>query len=423
MRNPLTLIGALGLAVLAGCTVKSTEAPSLAGPSTFATAITLRAEPDSIYFDPFTGSTITVEARNEKGQPIALNMRAEIRVGGIVQDYGTLSTKLVQTSPTTGQSRITYFPPAAPTSGTVTTQTVSIAVTPIGTDAGSETTRTVDIQLVPVGTIAPRNPDLVASFTVSPASPSAFTTVSFDASASTNKGVVCGTLCGYNWNFGDGTTGTGIKATKEYRSGGSKTVTLTVNDAFGATATAIQTVTVANAVAPTVSFVTSPSGTVGINQDIFFNASASTPAAGRTIVTYAWDFGDGETAGGVTTSHRFRAVGSYQVQLSATDDVGTVGKASPASITVTAGGPTVSATAQPSSQLRNQPIVFNVTATPASGSVISSYRFSYGDGTSDTGTASTQTHSYGTTGTFPVAITVTDSLGRATTITLTVTIT
>ena len=61
----------------------------------------------------------------------------------------------------------------------------------------------------------------------------------FDASNSTdNIGIMS-----YEWDFGDGTTGTGMQVTKSYSNPGTYTVTLTVKDAAGNTAIATLTVT------------------------------------------------------------------------------------------------------------------------------------------------------------------------------------
>ncbi|MEZ4825146.1 MAG: PKD domain-containing protein [Bacteroidia bacterium] len=50
-----------------------------------------------------------------------------------------------------------------------------------------------------------------------------------------------------------------------------------------------------------------------------FDASASVDSDG-TITAYSWDFGDGNTASGVTASHTFNAIGNYLVVLTVTDD-------------------------------------------------------------------------------------------------------
>ena len=40
------------------------------------------------------------------------------------------------------------------------------------------------------------------------------------------------------------------------------------------------------------------------NDTVFFNGTGSTAAAGRTVVSYNWDFGDGLTASGATAQRR-----------------------------------------------------------------------------------------------------------------------
>ena len=67
----------------------------------------------------------------------------------------------------------------------------------------------------------------VASFTVT--CPAATCTV--DASASTDTAP--GTISSYAWDFGDGTTGTGVSTTHTYTTGGAKTITLVVTDNQG----------------------------------------------------------------------------------------------------------------------------------------------------------------------------------------------
>lgn len=54
---------------------------------------------------------------------------------------------------------------------------------------------------------------------------------------------------------------------------------------------------------------------------VTFDASGSADANG-TIVSYAWDYGDGSTGSGVSANHTFTQTGSYSVRLTVTDNGG-----------------------------------------------------------------------------------------------------
>ena len=53
-----------------------------------------------------------------------------------------------------------------------------------------------------------------------------------------------------------------------------------------------------------------------INQDVSYNASASSVSNG----TYVWDFGDGAAGAGVTTTHRYLRGGTFTITLTVTSD-------------------------------------------------------------------------------------------------------
>ena len=416
MRSSLRIIGVLGLAALTACTTKSAEAPPLAGPSGFALSILMSADKDILTQNGLDEAVITVQALGPNGESKNVNLRAQILVQGVPQDFGTLSTKTLTTP-----AVIRYRAPAAATTP-VGPQGVTIAVTPIGADSNGEVSRTIEIRFVPQGVILPTNPALVPKFTVTPTPVQALASATFDASTTTNNGLPCSSACSYSWNFGDGTTGTGIVTTHEYRTAATFQVALTVTDSRGAQATAIQAVAVAQSTPPTALFRVSPI-TVGVNQDAFFNASESRPAPGRTIARYDWNFGDGSTGSGVTVSHRWSAPGTFQVVLTVTDDVGSTAQSQPTAYPVTPnGGTTAALDFLPATPRVGQQVSFNASASKSDTSTIVSYKFNYGDGSEETGTSPTQTHVYGAPGTVVATVTVTDAQGRTATAQKSVTI-
>jgi len=227
-RATRILIVSLAAAVsAASCTVKKTTAPEPSGPSELGTSLTLQAVPDVITQDGASQSQVSILARDGSGQVIrGLGIRVEITVGGVIADYGQLSTKNVTTN-NDGRATLTYTaPPESPTA--VDTETVvSLRAIPSGDNYANATSRWVDIRLVPKGVILPPNGTPTARFTISPTTPTMFTTVTFDGSASTDAD---GAIVAYAWSFGDGSSGSGQLVQHQYTEPGEYVVTLTVTD-------------------------------------------------------------------------------------------------------------------------------------------------------------------------------------------------
>lgn len=152
--------------------------------------------------------------------------------------------------------------------------------------------------------------------------------VSADGSASTDPD---GTIQSYAWTFGDGGTATGATATHAYAAAGTYQVTLTVTDDRGGVATKTASVTVAPAPnqAPVAAFTSSAAGLSAT-----VDGSGSSDPDG-TIQSYAWTFGDGVTATGVSATHAYTAAGTFDVTLTVTDDKGATGTVTK-QVTVTA---------------------------------------------------------------------------------------
>jgi PKD repeat protein len=118
----------------------------------------------------------------------------------------------------------------------------------------------------------------------------------------------------YAWSFGDNSAGTGASPGHAYAAAGTYTVSLTVMDTSGLTGTSTSKATI---VAPPVANAGGPyTGIEGVS--LAFNGSASTDPQGQTL-TYAWDFGDGNTGSGVAPTHTYTALGTYTVKLTVTN--------------------------------------------------------------------------------------------------------
>jgi PKD repeat protein len=319
---PVVLAAALG----AACTMKETEAPPFAGPSEFGKSVGVAITPDIITQDGASQSIVTVTVLGPNSEPVPnVPLRAEIIVNGTPADFGTLSARNIVTG-ADGKATLVYTaPPGVSGVSTDDFTIVTIGVTPLGTDFANSTMRSAQVRLVPRGTIVvPGN--LRPAFTFTPAAPGESQAVVFDASTSTapaNNPIVQ-----YLWDFGDGGTASGVTVTHAYSRADNYAVTLTVVDGVGRAAQTSRSVTVTASLAPTANFVSSPAAPLR-GTPVVFNASSSTAATGRRIVSYVWDFGDPNatptnpnTGSGVAPSHVYAQPGAYTVTLTVTDDQG-----------------------------------------------------------------------------------------------------
>jgi PKD repeat protein len=140
----------------------------------------------------------------------------------------------------------------------------------------------------------------------------------------------------------------------------------------------------------------------------FSDNGSSDPNPGDTL-TYAWDFGDGNTANGPTVSHTYTTEGNYQATLTVTDSSGASNSTS-INITVTNNPPTANAVADRNPISEGESINFNGggSSDPNPGDPLT-YVWDFGDGNTATGV--TVTHTYPIDGTYTVTLTVIDGSG------------
>jgi PKD repeat protein len=168
--------------------------------------------------------------------------------------------------------------------------------------------------------IASQNINPVADFFFTPLEPKSGETVYFNASASYDTD---GHIVSYEWEFGDGASGSGETVGHAYSFAKTRSymVLLKVTDNAGAEGVKTKQITSQNS-KPVADFVFSPLEPKS-GETVYFNASTSYDSDGQ-IVSYIWDFGDGTSDSGVTTSHTYTvsATRSFVVVLKVVDDGG-----------------------------------------------------------------------------------------------------
>jgi PKD repeat protein len=260
-------------------------------------------------------------------------------------------------------------------------------------------------------TVLNRPPE--ASFTES--ATTAFTNepITFDASASSDPD---GTIAKYSWDFGDGSTTTGILVEHIYVDEGIYPVTLTVRDDDGSTDAATRVEAVLNR-GPVARFSYSPE-TVYTGESVIFDASGSYDLDG-VIISYLWEFDDGTSDTGVITSHSFAEDGIYTITLTVTDDDG-IARYTSAVETVLNRSPVASFTGSPPSVSIGELATFDASGSIDPDGSIVSYFWDFGDNTSASGVV--ESHAYADSGIYSVTLTVTDDDGATTSTTHTETV-
>jgi PKD repeat protein len=256
-------------------------------------------------------------------------------------------------------------------------------------------------------------------------------TIFFNASTST--AAPGHTIVSFKWAFGDGGSATGVTATHAYATAGTYVVQLSLLDESGQGATSAgTTITIGGASpsAPSANFTISPTDPV-INDLVVFDSSSTTVASGQSIVDVAWNFGDdtpiihGPAASTRITSHVYARAGNFVVNLVVTDSVGRTGQKN-LPLSVGTGNPAPVITFSPGAPHSGDLISFDSIGTRTfGGATIASYLWSFPGATFTAGTnasAATARYVVGASQTFVVRLTVTDSIGRVGSTTVSVTV-
>jgi PKD repeat protein len=317
-RSPIGAVIVAALAI-ASCTLERQSAPELSGPSELAQSIMLTAAPDRLLQDGVSQTVVSALARDHEGKPIAgLGLKWSV----FASDGSQIPlSEILNTTDPQGRASTRITAPGAPAQMPSSAVRLTVIATPVGNDTSNGNSQRVVVELVPPSGTPAINRVPVPSFTIVPAVANVTQSVSFDASGTTDEGVICGGRCSYQWDFGDLTTGGGVSIGHAYPAPATYTITLTVVDERGGVASTTRSVTVSGPTLPVASFTSSQAGP---GAPVKFNALASTVAAGATITKYEWTFDGGSsvtTATGPIPEATF-APGAVTVTLTVTDSLG-----------------------------------------------------------------------------------------------------
>ncbi len=308
---------------------------------------------------------------------------------GLANTTYTFSTTVTPISATTP---ITYTWTPAPSSGqgtaiatylwaTTGTQIISVMAQNIGAVVSNSTSISLTEAAI-VGLAASNN---------GPTSRGSATT--FNATVTSGSNVT------YQWNFGNGATGSGATVNHTYATIGTYTAIVTASNSVN---TASQTTVVTVLEVPISGLTASNNSPTGLGTATTLNASVT---AGDNV-SYSWNFGDSTTGSGASVNHTYPHTGTYNVTVTASNSRGsasattvvTIQDAAIVGLRATNNSPTIIGNAT----------TLNGTITSGSNVI---YNWSFGDGFTATGAV--VNHTYSNTGTYTAIVTANNTVGSA----------
>lgn len=236
--------------------------------------------------------------------------------------------------------------------------------------------------------------------------------VQFDGSSSNDPE---GEALTYAWQFGDGTSGHGVTTTHAYAKAGTYTVTLTVSDgdldAQDTVSITIHEIPPQNNPPSAVIVEPEDGASFEVEDSVFFDGSGSSDPDGDSIA-YGWDFGDGVTGTGETTTHTYTVEGTYTVILTVND--GEFSDSDEINIYIAPPGgtnqPPQAVISEPENGARyqiNDTVNYDGTESSDPDGDMLNYTWDFGDG--KLGYGAITTHKYTINGTYTVVLIVNDS--------------
>ena len=372
VKKSLWVLAVVLIGAAIACTLDNPDAPDLAGPSTLARSVEVRAVPDQLISDGFSNSVIEVVLRGPNseripGAEIYFDIEGFVDLGNIAPINGARpslpgveSTAVFATTDGTGVARARYWAPFR--SDQPGDTVVTILARETKTNFRQDVFGKADIFLraadrpfpgpIPVpqpGCDAPsadlQLSQLCASGEIQSRSPIRA------IGAGSEAGEAGATIQTYIWSWGDGSSDDITRASSQshtYSSslnGRNVTITLTVVNSCGGSAATSETdlevvaVCPPTVTCPTPSAAFTASGTCasgeiladGTRTTLFDASTSDSGDALETITSFSWSFGDGSTGSGRTTSNMYAAAlagSSATVNLTVTNSCGATAAAS-----------------------------------------------------------------------------------------------
>jgi hypothetical protein len=224
-----TVGGIVAALAVSACTLDQTETPGLTGPSTFATSVSVTANPDVISLGnsstaPGQRSEIIIRVFDANGQPKA---GQAVRLDTVPSGCGQLSPLSVTTG-ADGRALASFTAPGNPPNcpGFNADGTVGVRATPVGSQASTAAASTANIVMT-LPAFASSPGALTPNFTISSLAGSR--NFQFNGTSS----VPASTITSFRWSFSDGHAENGAIIDHDFGAAGTYVVTLTVSASGG----------------------------------------------------------------------------------------------------------------------------------------------------------------------------------------------
>jgi gliding motility-associated-like protein len=212
-----------------------------------------------------------------------------------------------------------------------------------------------------------------------------------------------GGIVNYEWNFGDGNTGSGQSAVHTYLQAGTYEVSLIITDAAGCKDSLIRPAYI-RVNGPAADFSASVPGSCMATSVGFTDLTVTDGI--HSVTQWKWNFGDGvmQVFTAPPFSHSYSTAGSYDVTLTVTDASGCIDSVTKNN-TLIISAPVASFATMDTASCPGKAISFTNTSTGPS----LSYAWNFGDG--NTSTEAAPVHIYSRDGSYAISLRITDMYG------------